>query len=180
MLQPKEQDFPVHTNKGFTLLELLIVIVILGVLAAVALPNLLGQTQKARSTEATAVLDSMRTGQQTYWNSEGSFVAVGNVRSGNCYPEVRAGASRGIVATPATASDLRTLLGVNIAGSQDARWVFSTRPSTVQVNGSYPYLKMAAEGRGALYAGMGVYYDASQEGRFAIDNDIDNTNAPTC
>ena len=39
-------------EKGFTLVELMIVIVIVGILSAVALPNFLSQTEKARMTEA--------------------------------------------------------------------------------------------------------------------------------
>ena len=39
-------------QKGFTLVELMIVIVIVGILSAVALPNFLNQTKKARLTEA--------------------------------------------------------------------------------------------------------------------------------
>ena len=40
-------------EKGFTLVELMIVIVIVGILSAVALPNFLNQTKKAAATEAT-------------------------------------------------------------------------------------------------------------------------------
>ena len=40
-------------EKGFTLVELMIVIVIVGVLSAVALPNFLNQTAKAKATECT-------------------------------------------------------------------------------------------------------------------------------
>ena len=39
-------------EKGFTLVELMIVIVIVGVLSSVALPNFLKQTDKAKATEA--------------------------------------------------------------------------------------------------------------------------------
>ena len=38
-------------QKGFTLVELMVVIVIVGILSAVALPNFLSQTSKAQGTE---------------------------------------------------------------------------------------------------------------------------------
>ncbi|CAK6700371.1 type II secretion system protein [Synechococcus sp. CBW1107] len=46
-------------QKGFTLVELMIVIVIVGILSAVALPNFLNQTSKAKGTECTAKLGAM-------------------------------------------------------------------------------------------------------------------------
>jgi type IV pilus assembly protein PilA len=42
-------------EKGFTLVELMIVIVIVGVLSSVALPNFLNQTNRARATECVAL-----------------------------------------------------------------------------------------------------------------------------
>ena len=51
-------------QKGFTLVELMVVIVIVGVLSAVALPNFLSQTDKAKATEAksniTAILKQVQ------------------------------------------------------------------------------------------------------------------------
>ena len=49
-------------EKGFTLVELMIVIVIVGILSAVALPNFLSQTDKAKSTECTTKFGSLLSG----------------------------------------------------------------------------------------------------------------------
>lgn len=46
-------------SKGFTLVELMIVIVIVGVLSAVALPNFLAQTGKAKGTEAKSQISAV-------------------------------------------------------------------------------------------------------------------------
>ena len=46
-------------EKGFTLVELMIVIVIVGILSSVALPNFLSQQDKARATEGTQTLSTI-------------------------------------------------------------------------------------------------------------------------
>ena len=46
-------------EKGFTLVELMIVIVIVGILSSVALPNFLSQQDKARATEAKQGISSI-------------------------------------------------------------------------------------------------------------------------
>ena len=45
-------------QKGFTLVELMIVIVIVGILSAIALPNFLNQTKKAKLTEPQTVISA--------------------------------------------------------------------------------------------------------------------------
>ena len=46
------------TSNAFTLVELLVVVAIVGILSAVALPNFLSQTDKAKATEAKTHLAS--------------------------------------------------------------------------------------------------------------------------
>ena len=46
-------------EKGFTLVELMIVIVIVGILSAVALPNFLSQTERAKTTEAKSKVSGL-------------------------------------------------------------------------------------------------------------------------
>ena len=54
-------------SKGFTLVELIIVIVIVGILSIVAVPIYRGYTKKAIATEAKALLGSIATAEKVYY-----------------------------------------------------------------------------------------------------------------
>lgn len=57
---------PRKNKKGFTLIELIIVIAIIAILAAVAIPSFLGITQKANESVAVANATSIATAINTY------------------------------------------------------------------------------------------------------------------
>ncbi|AGF51438.1 general secretion pathway protein G [Synechocystis sp. PCC 6803] len=60
-------------QRGFTLLELLVVVIILGVLGAMTLPNLFSQIGKAREAEAKQILSAIGQAQQSYFFEKASF-----------------------------------------------------------------------------------------------------------
>ena len=75
-----------HTRRGgFTLIELMIVVAIIGILAAIAIPNFLRFQLKAKSSEGKTSLAAIRTAEESYFaeygvyvSSDPSPVAIGN------------------------------------------------------------------------------------------------------
>ena len=63
-------------EKGFTLVELMIVIVIVGILSAVALPNFLNQTGKAKGTEAKTKLSGLLKEAHAEFMTDGSVTTT--------------------------------------------------------------------------------------------------------
>lgn len=61
-----------HT-KGFTLIELVMIIVILGILAAVAVPQFFDLTSDAQTAAESGVVGGVRAGIQTYFANNRAF-----------------------------------------------------------------------------------------------------------
>jgi type IV pilus assembly protein PilA len=60
-------------QKGFTLIELMIVVAIIGILAAVAVPQYQDYTVRARVSEGVNLADAAKTGVAEYYNNFGVF-----------------------------------------------------------------------------------------------------------
>ena len=64
-----------HNRSGFTLIELMIVVVIIGILAALAIPKFMKVTGKAKVAEAKTILKEIFTLEKAYFNEHDTYVA---------------------------------------------------------------------------------------------------------
>lgn len=62
-----ETGAPPHGEKGFTLPEMMIVLVIIGILTLIALPKFMGVVSKAKMTEAKTQLNHLHTLQKSHY-----------------------------------------------------------------------------------------------------------------
>lgn len=140
-------------EEGFTLVELLIVILIVGILAAVAIPLYLGYTKDAKLAEGKALLGSVMTALQGCVQAKGSGQSC-------------------------SVSEILNRVGVSTAGvTGDGRWTVTTSGSLAVSSTSPPTFSgtIQAVGTGADTAALSLGMFPTTTGVFLRCNSSSST-----
>ena len=98
-------------KKGFTLVELMVVIVIIGILAALAIPRFLGATNKSKAAEFKPVLKQIYTLQEAYRQEKDAYASAAADIGFDAPEKTQARFEYDVFATPVKLGQAKALAG---------------------------------------------------------------------
>lgn len=102
----------INFKKGFTLIELMIVVAIIGILAAIAIPNFLKYQLRSKTSEAKTVIGGIKTSQESF-RSEYDGYAQFAARPLPANRNFKTNWTQAVVMCPATCNRLEISMGMN-------------------------------------------------------------------
>jgi type IV pilus assembly protein PilA len=108
-----------HRNqKGFTLIELMIVVAIIGILAAIAIPQFAAYRERAFIASMKGDLNSVRTSEEAYYADNNVYLAVASTNTPTTIPGVAQLSDGNTVVVTAGADGINTSFIVTVSSTK--------------------------------------------------------------
>lgn len=127
-----------RSRTGFTLVELVVVVLVLGIIAAVATPKMFDTTSSAKSNSTQQSLQVLRSALDLYRTQNNAYPTTANIKTAlstfvrGAFPAPQVGANQNNNVVVTTQSPITTV----VAGGSG--WVYNETTGDIAVNdGSY-------------------------------------------